>query len=197
MEHQKQKINPQYALLIEDYEACQRIMTHFLKELNYEVDLANEGDKAVKMVKDKQYDLILTDVRNKGCSGEKVISLIRKSKNAGTLIIVWSAFINKKNEEMYLSWGADGALEKACKLDDLKISIDECSVLQRYERKFCHKIKNIKKQWRKDGGRINLLEELSNLPNAQLGILIDALESIMEYKQWDDLLHTTPENSNP
>jgi DNA-binding response OmpR family regulator len=54
MEAEKQKINPQHALLIEDNEACQRIMTHFLQQLNYEIDLANEGEKAVKMAQDKE-----------------------------------------------------------------------------------------------------------------------------------------------
>ncbi len=91
MEPEKQKINTERALLIEDDEACQRIMIHFLQKLNYEVDLADEGGKAVKMAEDKQYDLILTDVRNKGLSGKEVIPLIRnknKSRNVGTPIIV-------------------------------------------------------------------------------------------------------------
>ena len=54
MEPEKLKINPQHALLIEDDEAWQRIMIHFLQKLNYEVDLADEGGKTVKMAEDKQ-----------------------------------------------------------------------------------------------------------------------------------------------
>jgi CheY-like chemotaxis protein len=204
MEQEKQNV-----LLIEDDEACQRIMTHFLQKLDYKVDLVDEGQKAVKMVQNKQYDLILTDVRNKGLSGDKVIFFVRSkndSKNAGTPIIVWSAFVNKKNEEMYLNWGADAALIKVCKLHDVKKTIDECSGYRRYEREFYHRINIIKKKWQEDGGQINLLEELSNLHNRQLGILVDALESIMEYKQWDDLSRSaleklsnsqTTESSNP
>lgn len=189
-QQEEQNINSKYALLIEDDKACQRIMTNFLQELDYKIDLVDEGPKAVKMVQVKQYDLILTDVRNKGLSGDKVISLIRsknESKNAGTPIIVWSAFVNKNNDPMYLSWGADVALIKACKIDDLKRAIKECSVFQRYERKFRHKIKIIEKKWRENGGQIKLLEELSNLHNRQLLILVDALQSIIEYKQRDYL----------
>jgi len=196
MESEKHKTNPKHALLIEDDEACQRIMTHFLQKLDYKVDLVDEGQKAVKMVQNKQYDLILTDVRNKGLSGDKVIFFIRSkndSKNAGTPIIVWSALVNKKNEEMYLNWGADRALIKVCKLHDVKRAIKECSTFHRYERKFYHRIKVIERKWKEDGGRINLLEELSNLHNRQLGILVDALESIMEYKHWDELSRTAPE----
>lgn len=160
MEPKKQKINPEHALLIEDDEACQRIMIHFLKQLNYEVDLADEREKAVKMAEDKHYDLILTDVRNKGLSGKEVIPLLRNKdkRNVGTPIIVWSAFVHKKNEEMYLSWGADGALTKPCKIQVLKIAIDECSALQRYEKKFRHRIKIIEQEWRDSGGQRELLE---------------------------------------
>lgn len=206
MEPEKQKINPQHALLIEDDEACQRIMIHFLQQLNYEVDLADEGGKAVKMAQDKQYDLILTDVRNKGISGKEVIPLLRnknKSMNVGTPIIVWSAFVHKKNEEMYLSWGADGALTKPCKIQVLKIAIGECSALQRYERKFRHRIKIIEQEWKANGGKKELLEKLCCLDNLQLSILVDALESIMEYNELDDLSRLTPEklstseSSNP
>lgn len=193
---EKHKNNLNYALLMEDDKACQRVMTHFLQQLNYEVDLADEGEKALKMAQDKQYDLILTDVRNKGLSGKEVIPLIRnknKSRNVGTPIIVWSAFVNKKNEEIYLSWGADGALTKPCKLDGLKIAIDECSALQPYERKFHHRIKIIERECRANGGQRGFLEKLFILDNRQLVILADALESIIEYKQWNDLSHSAPE----
>lgn len=205
MEPEKQRINSEHALLIEDDEACQRVMTHFLKQLNYEVDLADEGEKAVKMAEDKQYDLILTDVRNKGLSGKEVIPLLRNKdkRNVGTPIIVWSAFVHKKNEEMYLSWGADGALTKPCKLHELKTTIEECSALQRYERKFRHRIKIIEQEWRENGGQRELLEKLCCLDNLQLSILVDALESIMEYNELDDLSRLRPEklstseSSNP
>jgi DNA-binding response OmpR family regulator len=90
MEPEKQKANPEHALLIEDDEACQIIMTHFLQQLNYEIDLANEVEKAVKMAQDKQYDLILTDVRNKGLSGKEVIPLIRNKNKSDLATNYWT-----------------------------------------------------------------------------------------------------------
>lgn len=104
---------------------------------------------------------------------------------------------------MYLSWGADGALTKPCKIQVLKIAIGECSALQRYERKFRHRIKIIEQEWKANGGKKELLEKLCCLDNLQLSILVDALESIMEYNELDDLSRLTPEklstseSSNP
>lgn len=197
MEPEKQKINSKHALLIEDDKACQIIMTHSLQELNYEVDLADEGQKAVKMAQDKLYDLIISDVRNKGLSGEEVIPLIRETKNLGTLIFVWSAFVNKKNEPMYLSWGADAALTKPSTTDELKITIAECLKRQRNERESNHRIKIIKNKWLDGGGRINLFEELFHLPNSQLWILIDVLENIIGYRQWYYLSRAAVITENP
>lgn len=109
----------------------------------------------------------------------------------------------KKNEEIYLSWGADGVLIKPCKINVLKRAIDECSALQRYERKFRHRIKIIEQEWNANGGKKELLEKLCCLDNLQLSILVDALESIMEYNEFDDLSRLPPEklstseSSNP
>lgn len=195
MEKKEHKTHPENALLIEDYEACKKVMHYNLRQLNYQVELTDDGDKAVNMVQDKQYDLILSGIKNKGLSGDKVISLIRrknKSKNVGTPIIAWSGFVDKNNQEMFLKWGADWALEKICDIDDLKIAIEKCSELQRYERKFYHRKKVIENEWIDNGGQIRLLKELFNLNNNLLSILLNALESIMEYNQCNNLPHLTP-----
>lgn len=53
--------------------------------------------------------LILADIRLNGVvSGREVIQYVRDSElNVGTPLIVWSAFVNKNNEEKYLAWDAD------------------------------------------------------------------------------------------
>lgn len=91
------------------------------------------------MAQEKLYDLIISDVRNNGLFGERVISLIRESINKDTVIIVCSAFVNKKNEALYLSWGADAALTKVCTIEGLKIMIDECFKRRRNEREYLDK----------------------------------------------------------
>ncbi|HEY2566937.1 MAG TPA: response regulator [Candidatus Aquirickettsiella sp.] len=195
MRQKEHKTDSERALLVEDYEACRKIMHYFLTNLDYEVELTDDGEEAVKMVQDKQYDLILSGIKNKGLSGDKVIPLIRrknKSKNVGTPVIAWSGFVDKNNKEMFLEWGADWALEKVCDIDDLKIAIEKCCVLQRYEREFSYIRKVIENEWIDNGGQIGLLKELFNLNNNLLSILLDALESIMEYNQWKNLSCSTP-----
>lgn len=132
---QKQKIIKR-ALLMEDYEACQRIMSIYLQKLGYQVDLVDDGLKAIQSMHFKTYDLIIADIRLNGASGREVIQYIRDSElNADTRLIVWSAFVNNLNdEEKYLAWGADGALIKWCTYEILKNKIQQCFLKPRYQR---------------------------------------------------------------
>lgn len=108
-------------LLMEDDEACLKIMHHKLKQLDYQVDLTRDGIKAIHFIQNVIYDLIIIDIRLYGASGKDVIQCVRDSKlNTNTFLLVWSAFVNKNNEEKYLSWGADGALVKWCSSRELK-----------------------------------------------------------------------------
>ncbi len=127
MEPEKQKIISKYALLMEDDEACQKIMHYYLEQLSYKVDLTVDGTKAIELIQNIAYDLIIVDIRLYGASGKDVIQYVRDSDlNADTLLIVWSAFVNKNDEEQYMSWGADAALVKWDLPNGLEKMIQKC-----------------------------------------------------------------------
>lgn len=148
-EEQKKEVNIiKRALLMEDDEACQKIMTNYLQKLGYQVDLIDDGIKAIQFIYSTPYDLIMADIRLNGASGEKVIQYVRDSAlNAGTPLIVWSAFVNKNNDEKYLAWGADGALVKWCTDKVLENKIQQCFLMPRYKRNFIYKFKVFQKKW--------------------------------------------------
>lgn len=149
-EEQKQAINIiKRVLFMEDYEACQRFMTCYLEDLGYQVDLVDDGMTAIQRINSKAYDLILADIRLYGVSGWEVIECVRDSEsNAGTPLIVWSAFVNNSNdEEKYLAGGADGALTKWCTCPVLENKIQQCFLTPRYKRNFVYKFKAFQKKW--------------------------------------------------
>lgn len=178
------------ALLIEDNVACQKIMTYYLHQLNYHVDLSDDYDKAVHCVKRKTYDLIIGDINLHGTLlGQGIAEIVRKSElNAATPLIIWSAYINKNDEEKYLAQGADAALTKTCRIEGLKEAIQK-SLILRYEKEFRHQLKLLKQKWKRHGGPIELLQTLFDLRHLPLSILVDALNSIIQYQQWS-IVHT-------
>jgi CheY-like chemotaxis protein len=149
-EEQKQEINIiKRVLLMEDDLPCQRIMINYLRKLSYQVDLIDDGIKAIQFLYITPYDLIIADIRLKGASGWEVIECVRDSEsNAGTPLIVWSAFVNNPNdEEKYLAGGADGALTKWCTCPVLENKIQQCFLTPRYKRNFVYKFKVFQKKW--------------------------------------------------
>lgn len=135
-EEQKQAINNiKRVLLMEDDLPCQKIMINYLRKLSYQVDLIDDGIKAIQFIQGTPYDLIIADIRLKRALGWEVTKCVRDSEsNAGTPLIVWSAFVNKNNEELYLAWGADAALVKWCTYKVFKNKIQQCFLKPRYQR---------------------------------------------------------------
>jgi CheY-like chemotaxis protein len=185
-EEQKQEINiVKLALLVEDYEPCQRFMSVYLQDLGYQVDLVDNSFDAIQNVQSEAYDLIMVDINLQGHrSGKKIIKSIRESeRNVDTSSIVWSAYVNKNDEEEYLSWGADAALKKACGFKGLKKAIEKCHLTPRYERKFKYKLKILQKKWQ-ENSPTEWLEKINGSGLLPYFIIDEALYLIEEYQQW-------------
>ena len=173
---QKQEINTnRRALLMEDNFLCQKIMINYLHKLSYQVDLIDDGIKAIQFIQGTPYDLIIADIRLKGASGWEVIECVRDSEsNAGTPLIVWSAFVNKNDEKPYLAWGADAALVKWCSCKLLENTIQQCFLTPRYKRNFIYKFKAFKKKLQKNCP-IELIKNINYLRHL-----------VVEYQYWSN-----------
>jgi len=71
-------------LLIDDDELVQRTIRKFLEREGYHVELAKNGEEAIKKVTQIRFDLMIVDVRMPGINGietiKRIRSLNRKSK---------------------------------------------------------------------------------------------------------------------
>jgi DNA-binding response OmpR family regulator len=181
------------AILVEDYKPCQKIMTHYLHGLGYQVDLAVDGVTAIQNINNKAYDLVVQDIGLRGI-GKEIIRVARHSHlNQGTPLIVWSAYVNRNDEEKYLDWGADSVLIKACQIPDLEKAIQQCFLTPRYEREFNYKLKILQKKWEQNcpSEWVKKINDLRHLP---FSILNEALHIIREYQQWSDF-HANERNA--
>ena len=175
------------ALLVEDYVPCQKIMTYYLQQLGYEVELATDGMTAIEHVHSKVYDLIIEDLGLTGATGREVIQNVRMSVlNVGTPLLVWSAYANKNDEGKYLAWGADGVLIKVCQVKDLKKAIDKCFQKTRYQRKFYYQLLNFKKKWDRFLIEIETLKDNECINKFKFS-LTEALATLEEHQRWINL----------
>ena len=102
-------------LLVEDIELNVMVAKALLEKLDQHVDVAMTGSEAIKMVRDKQYDLILLDIQLPDMTGFDVAATLHEeSLVEQTSIVALTANVIKRRQE-YLDSGMDDVVAKPVK----------------------------------------------------------------------------------
>ena len=101
-------------LLAEDYKHSQIIVTRLLKKNGFEnIVVVENGEDAVKMVKDEKFDVILMDMQMPVMNGFEATEKIRElTEYKDTPIIALTAFAMKGDREKCLESGATDYIPK-------------------------------------------------------------------------------------
>nr|CBA28192.1 hypothetical protein Csp_A06050 [Curvibacter putative symbiont of Hydra magnipapillata] len=101
-------------LLVEDHPINQKVATVLLQRMGYEVDLAEDGEKAVSAANKKLYAVILMDVQMPNMNGFDATRAIRSGGglNADTKIIALTANAMQSDKDACLSAGMNDFLTK-------------------------------------------------------------------------------------
>ncbi len=102
-----------HILLAEDNDVNQIITVELLKNKGYSIDVANNGKEAVKMAKEKEYDMVLMDIQMPVMDGLTATTKIRAIKNLDELpIIAMSAHTSNGDKELCLQYGMNDHIGK-------------------------------------------------------------------------------------
>lgn len=107
----------QRILIVEDEENMVSFIQMELKYEGYDVDVANDGRKAVELALKNNYDLILLDLMLPGINGLEVCRRIRKEKD--TPIIMLTARDSVMDKVTGLQNGADDYVAKPFAIEEL------------------------------------------------------------------------------
>ncbi len=110
-------------LVIDDEEPFRRLLKKELTRKGYAVEVASDGDEALRTLSDRSFDVILLDVVMPGIDG---LSLMKKLKedSAAPSIIVLTGKATVETAVEAMKNGAFDYLTKPYKLDELSIVID-------------------------------------------------------------------------
>ncbi|MFN7252132.1 MAG: response regulator transcription factor [Anaerobacillus sp.] len=97
-------------LVVDDEERIRRLLKMYLERENYEVEDAENGEIALQMAVDNNYDLILLDIMMPGMDGIEVCQELRKSK--ATPIIMLTAKGEEANRVQGFEAGTDDYIVK-------------------------------------------------------------------------------------
>ncbi len=75
-------------LVVDDKDAMRNMLTETLREEGYRVDSADDGQKALDLVRNKAYDLVLTDLKMPSVDGLEVLSQIKQIDEEASVIVM-------------------------------------------------------------------------------------------------------------
>lgn len=114
-------------LVVEDRIVMQKIICRLLVQLGFQnIDTALNGQLALKRIRSKRYDLILSDWNMDEMSGFELLKAVRRNKKTAAIpFVLITAEAKRANIEAAELAGANGYLIKPFKLIDLQRTIEE------------------------------------------------------------------------
>ncbi len=109
--------NQGYILAVDDEESITNFVSYALKKEGFRVDTTDDGEKALKMAKENNYDLFILDIMLPGMDGYELCRRLRSFTNAPVLFL--SARDTELDKVVGLEIGGDDYLAKPFGLREL------------------------------------------------------------------------------
>lgn len=109
-------------LVVEDDKSAARLMQVILNEAGYEVTLAADGKKALKLLDKKYVDLIVLDLMMPEMDGNEFMSIIRENGINTPVIVVTAKLLADDKYKAFIS-GADDFITKPIDVQEFLLRI--------------------------------------------------------------------------
>ena len=110
-------------LIVDDKDSMRNMLTETLTEEGYRVDMADDGKKALDLVRNKSYDLVLTDLRMPNVDGLSLLSEI-KEVDDDTSVIVMTAYGTVEDAVAAMKQGAYDFITKPFDTEHLCVLVN-------------------------------------------------------------------------
>src|SRR5262250_750497 len=113
-------------LLVEDKNELRAMLRKALERNGHSVDEAPDGSAAIQKLRNKRYQMVLTDLKMPGASG---LDVLRESKQADSTIpvILLTAFGSVEEAVSAMKEGAFDFIQKPVDLDHLKLLVERAT----------------------------------------------------------------------
>ena len=111
-------------LVADDEESMRWVLSKALKKKGFAVDLARDGDEALRYIRTNTYDLAILDIKMPGLSGLELLDRVRELKS-DLLVVIMTAEASMKNAVEAMKRGAYDYLTKPFDLDVIDAIIEK------------------------------------------------------------------------
>jgi two-component system alkaline phosphatase synthesis response regulator PhoP len=111
-----------YVLVVDDEGAIRYSITKTLQRVGYHVEAAASGEEALEMMKNQNYDVVLTDIRMPGLTGVELLRRI-KEEAPDAVVILLTGYASLETAIESLRLGAHDYLVKPSSSQDIRNSV--------------------------------------------------------------------------
>lgn len=112
-------------LIVDDSKTMTAIVFRILKDAHYaDIDCVHDGASALAALRQKEYDLVITDWQMQPISGVELTKLIRADARLSKVRIILITGLHGKDDEAWLD-GADGYITKPFEPRDLTEKVED------------------------------------------------------------------------
>ncbi len=107
-------LKPLQVLVADDDAINLRIAARLLRELGHHGALVSDGAKALRLLDERRFDLLLLDLNMPGFSGQDTLAALRRREGRGRRlpVLIVSGHDDAGTRAHFLAAGADGFLAK-------------------------------------------------------------------------------------
>ncbi len=109
-------------LIVDDDKSILYFLSEALKRDKYKLSLANGGKEAVKLIRENDYDLIVSDLQMPEVSGLDVLKAV-KEINSHTEVLILTAYGSIKSAVRAMKLGAFEYLSKPVDVEELRLKV--------------------------------------------------------------------------
>jgi DNA-binding NtrC family response regulator len=114
-------------LIVDDEEIAMRNLQHVMEKEGYQVAAVQSGAAAVRLLKARSFDVILTDLRMEGVDGMDVLKKTRELQPGAEVIFI-TGYATAESAVQALKHGAFYYIAKPFRLDDVRKVVAEALV---------------------------------------------------------------------
>jgi two-component system response regulator PilR (NtrC family) len=121
-----------HILVVDDEQSMREMLEYLLTKEGYEVTCAESGKRAVALLDDSRFDLLICDIRLGDITGLDVLRA-SKAKNPATVVIMISAYVTTEVAVEAMNEGAYDYVPKPFDNDELKATVANALELKTLE----------------------------------------------------------------
>ena len=139
----------QRILVADDEESMRWVLSKALKKKGFAVDLAADGDEALRLIRTHAYDLAILDIKMPGLTGLELLDRVRELAS-DLLVVIMTAEASMKNAVEAMKRGAYDYITKPFDLDVIDAIVEKVNRAREMTSQVTHLKEELKERYQPD-----------------------------------------------